>query len=72
MQYLITGSSKYIVQEYQIERLCADLGVNLVDYHIDTDNDRHPLYYIKVVSKLFLTLSRVQNVFGTNFEVQVK
>ena len=72
MQYIITGSSKYVVQEDQIERLCADLGAELIGYTMDKENDRLPYYFIDVASKLILTTSRVQDVFGTNFGVKLK
>jgi len=72
MQYLITGSSKYIAQEEQINKRCEELGVELIGYTIDKENDRHPFYFINIESRLFLTLGRVQDVFGTNFEVKLK
>ena len=70
MLYSIIGSSRYTVQEEQIEVACAEIGADLIGYTVDTDNDRHPLYFINVESKLLLAERRIKDVFGSEFELR--
>jgi len=70
MRYTITGSSKHIAQEEQINKRCEELGAELIGYTIDTDNDRHPFYFIDIESNHFISTNRVKEVFGSNFELK--
>jgi len=72
MDYTIIGSIGYTMDEEQIDRLCSKLGVKHTSTLVDQDNDRYPMHFIEVESKLFLTLGRVHDVFGHNFEVKLK
>jgi len=71
MQYSITGSSKYVAQEEQINKRCEELGAELIGYTIDKENDRLPYYFINIESKHFISSNRVKDIFGTNFELQL-
>ncbi len=70
MQYTIIGSESYKMKECQINRLCNKLGVTFIGLEIEEDNDRHPLHWIRVLSKKLVLTERVQEVFGPNYEVK--
>ncbi len=70
MQYTIVGSESYRMKECQINRLCNKLGVTFVGLEVEEDNDRQPLHWIRVFSRKLVLTERVQDVFGSNYEVK--
>ncbi len=70
MQYTIVGSESYRMKECQINRLCNKLGVTFVGLEVEEDDDRQPLHWIRVLSMKLVLTERVQNVFGSNYEVK--
>ncbi len=70
MQYTIVGLESYRMKECQINRLCNKLGVTFVGLEVEEDDDRQPLHWIRVLSMKLVLTERVQNVFGSNYEVK--